>query len=749
MLDAPEQSTSPDSVVDVHLRDYVRLVLARWPIVLALWIVVVVAAAIYSYTRTPMYQAVSRILVESSEVNLTDIKDAFNPAVAASSQRDFMQTQVQLLKDKPVLEAAVVNGGLLDVPQFRDSPDPATLLAKIVTVTPVRSTHLIDISASYPDPRRSAMIVNSVVDTFLANTRARRLGLSAEGLTELQHKQEDLRTKLDAATTELQQFTVSNNVVSFERTQNVELETLLAVSQKLTSKEPERLSLQARVEASHEALARGEPVDSLPDVLASEVIRALRLDLIQLEKEYSQMLPRLGSNHPQIQALSSQMETVRTRIGVEAGSIMQSLETCYNQALKEEQLLRERVKQQEAAVFRFNGLSAQYNVLKQNKDSIESTYQTIVRRIQEIDSNRMGGQGESIFVTSRASPPVKPFWPNHAKHMAVALILGMVAGVGLCFFLDYMDVTIKGDADIKNLLHSRVLAGIPPATASDDNSPEAPDLLVSSAPHSHAAEAFRALRTALALTPDGHPLRSVVVSSTMRAEGKTFVSINMAIAQANVNRKTLLVDADLRRPRLHKVFPVPNQHGFADLLSREPGVTVDMTAHPTGITNLWMMPCGTLPPNPVELLDSPRLDALLQQMLEKFDLVIFDSPPGLSLVDANVISRHVDGLLLVVRSFSTEKAAVMHVADELRADNVRLLGVVLNNVDVPENRYGYYYSKYRYYYYTTDDGRGESAPWSWPAIVHALRHNLTPGRQGRTQAKAIRRRATRKATSED
>ena len=715
MNDDLPYSDPPAPADGLHLRDYARIVLARWPLALAIWAAILLIAILYTWTRTPRYRASARILVESNEVNLTDMKGAVDASTSSSGQREFMQTQVQLITSRPVMEDALVNANLLTDPDFRTAKSPAERLATRVQALPVRNTHLIDVTLENKDPQKAARIVNAVVDAFLAQNRQRRMGVSDEGVQELQLKQEDLRVKLADATDQLQRFMVTNNIVSFEKLQSVELETLMALNRDMTEKEPLRLGLQARVEAAEAALARGEPADSLPNVIASQVVSSLRLDLAKLEQQYAQMLSRLGTNHPQLLALHTQIETLRTRIALEASTILQSMRTAYDQACKEEALIKQSIHQQESKVFRYNDLTAQYNVLKQNKDSIESTYQTIVRRIQEIESNRMGTQGENIFVISRATPPTEHSWPSHGKHLLVALLLGAVAAVGLCFFLDYMDLTIKTDAEIVHLLHTRVLAAIPGREPGETPTPH-PDLVVREAPHSPTAEAFRSLRTAAAHGRSGDPLRAIVVSSTMSAEGKSFVATNVATAEASINRRTLLIDADMRRPRLHHVFPVPTEHGLSDILSGTAGILLDNVIHPSGIENLWVMPCGSLPGNPVELIESPRFVDMLHRLRARFDMLVIDSPPGLALVDSTVMSKHTDGLLLVVRSLVTPKAAAHHFAESLRAANVRLLGVVLNNVDVPIGHYGYAYGKYRYTYGRYGAAESSRPPTPWDTV---------------------------------
>jgi capsular exopolysaccharide synthesis family protein len=372
-------------------------------------------------------------------------------------------------------------------------------------------------------------------------------------------------------------------------------------------------------------------------------------------------------------------------------------------------------------VFRFSSLASDYEVLSQSKQSVQNTYDTIIRRIQEIDINRMGGQGENMFVVAKATVPDGKAWPNKKKNLLLAGMFGLILAIGLCFFLDYLDMTIKSEMEVKHLLRCNVLTGIPD-TGLEARESENTDMFSVQSPRSHFAEAFRTLRTALAF---GHatPLRHIVVSSTFSKEGKTISAINLGIAQAQVGRRTLLVDADMRKPRLQRVFKANTQQGLSNLLTDRASVDLDKVIQPTSVENLFVLPCGPIPPKSVELLDSENFARLSKELVGKFDFVIYDSPPSFSMVDSMVIGKHTDGVILVVRSFVTPKNAARDLASRLRLAQVRLLGIILNNVDQPKGGYyyggyyygGYYYGRYSYYYshYYEEEQSGKRPVKGW------------------------------------
>ena len=697
-----ETSSAPE----IHLMDYVRIILQRLPLAIIIFVAVVALGAAYSWTRHPRFKATARLMVEPGQVNLTDIKGAVDPVSAVVGKREFIQTQVELIKSRPVIESVIQRLDLLANEDFKNSKDPVARFQALIMASPERNTHLINVSIEREDKVEAQRMVNSLITAFIDNVRSRRLGVSAEGLDQLREKEKSLREKLDSANDTLQAFMIDNDMVSFEKSQNVIMERLLDLSRQLTGLQPRRMQLQARVESARTAMEAGESITSIPDVIDAAIIRSLKLDLSKLANEYSQMVERLGENHPTLQSKSTQIQALQTKMAIEANAILQSIKMQYEQVMTEESLLQDAIKQQEQEVYRFNRLAAEYDKLRRIRDAIEGPYTTISRRIEEIDINRIGGQGENIFIVANAPVPVVPSWPSKKKNMLIAILFGGALAVGVCFFLDYMDTTIKGDADVRRLLHSKILAGIPNIKQKGEIKTQA-DLITHENPRSHTSEAFRTLRTALAFSIPGERITSVVVSSTLPGEGKSFSATSIAITHAQTGKRTLLVDADMRKPRLHGIFNRKPLQGLSSLLQDEK-LNPKQIIGSTEITNLDFIACGPIPQNPAELLENSRFVRLISALREHYDFIVFDSPPGFSLVDSLVMAKHTDGLILIVKSFQTPKAAAVQFATRLHEADVRLLGVVLNTMDAPRTGYyygGYYHAgggKYRKYYREED-----------------------------------------------
>ncbi|MBM4144398.1 MAG: polysaccharide biosynthesis tyrosine autokinase [Lentisphaerae bacterium] len=683
-----------------HLWDHVQVLVSRWPIAAAAFLSVFVIAAAYTWTRVPMYRAEAEVMIEASRVDLSGLQDARNAAEAIRmTQQDIVETQVNLIRSTSILESALSAGGLLLLPEFAAAADPVKLLRLTLDVSSVRRTALIKVAVMHANAGNAARIVNAVVDAYESGEASRKTTVSDRGLAELRAKAEQLRVKLEAESRQLHEFMADHEMVSLEKSQNIVVARLVELNSKLAEVEPARLAKQSKVETARAAVEGGQSVDAIPEVLASAIIQTLKTDLAKLEQEYAQLLPRFGESHPQLQAVANQIGALQTKLARESSAIIASMENEYDQAVREEQLLRTALKEQEGRVMNFNSLSARYDMLKQSLNSAQQAYETIMRRIEEIDINRMTDQGKMSFVVSRASKPAKPSWPRKGRNIAVGVLLGAMLSVGLAFFVDYMDTTVRDEETVKRTFNCALVGHVPRIGHSDENR-----LVGADQGDAHAAEAFRLLRTSLfycaASVPMSQPLKSFVVSSTMPKEGKTLVAANLAASLALVGRKTLLVDGDMRRPSVKRMLPSSFKQGLSELLDGQHDTDAVAYVQETSLPNLHVLYAGVIPKNPVELLDTARFGALLRDLESKYEHVIIDAPPAGGLSDAIVMGRRTFGLLLVIRSFVTQRGAMEHLAAKLSEAQVPVVGAVVNDLNVPAQAYGYYaYSRhYRKYY---------------------------------------------------
>jgi capsular exopolysaccharide synthesis family protein len=680
---------------EIHLLDYIGVVLKRLPVAVGVLVATVALGLAYSFTRAPEFRAVSRILIEPTAVDLTSVKAAYDPEAGGARSNDYLPTQMRLITSLPVMEETLKRAGLLETEEFGQAPDPAALLATQVIAQQVRGARLVDVTCLRRDRAQAARIVNETVDAYIQSNRQRRLGVSADGLEELRKKAEELRLKLEHATTEMQTFLSANGIVSFEQAiRNLE-DRVRGLNESLWRTEPIRLKLKAEVDTAQGSLAAGRSIENMPSVVANPAVTQLTIEYVKMGITEAEMRNRLGENHPQVQNYGVQREAMRTQIALVAASVLGSLRVEHDQAQLEAGLLRDALKETEREIETINELGVQHQLLLRARTAAQESYQQILQRIEEINLNQLGVQGENVFVVFRATPPQIKAYPSHSRHLLLSGLLGLVLSIGVCFFLDYMDRSVKTPEEAQRLFHAPLLGTVP---APEAGVAPGGDFHAVDHPRSQLAESFRIVRSAVRQQcPDGDP-RSLVVTSALPEEGKSMVSINIALAAAQAGSRVLLVDADLRKPRLHAAFGVPNDIGLADLLRAET-LPAALPVQVGRVPNLSLLTSGKPPPNPAELLDSRAFREFLRRAREQYDLVIFDAPPGLNLIDPMLLARQVDGLIAVVRLLATPQGAVRYFADRLAASGTRVLGLVTNHIDVPAlGRFSsYYYGSYGRY----------------------------------------------------
>ena len=715
MANEPPFAQPKDELFEVHLWDYVQIVLNRLKLAITILLATIVLTGLYTFTRKPLFKATSRVLIERQTLNLTGMRGAdADASPQMDRQLDFMPTQIKLISSRPVLESALVQSGMMDEPDFAGAADPILKLGNLLQVTQIRNSRLVDVSVQRQKPAEASKLVNAIVQSFIENSRQRRLGISNEGLGELEKASEELRAKLDETNRQLNEFLMQNNIVSFEDSKRMVNDRMRGLNEALWRLEPVRLSLQAQVDAARDAMSQGRSVDTLPAVLEAPIITQLTVELSKLSLEYAEMQNRFGENHPQLKSLDMQRDALRSQISILASSILTSLSTQLEQATKEVELLKTSIQEQETAVSRFNQIATEHSLLERNRATVERNFQRISQRIEEISINQMGGQGEQVFVIFPAETPTTKSWPQPLKHLFLGGILGTLLAIGACFFLDYMDTSLKSADEVEDILGCGILGAIP-RLQEDTTERSGLDLIAVEDTKGSLAEAFRIMRTSLSFASPGKQIRSLVVTSSLPREGKTLSAINLAITHAIGGKSVLLVDADMRKPRVHESLGLSNKQGLANMLTTSGGdLPIESCIQDTHIEHLSTMTSGGIPPNPAELIDSSRFDEVVKQLETMYDLVIFDSPPGNPVIDAMLVAKHVDGMVIVSRLHTTPSGALEQLSGLVRTSGANLLGAIVNGADQPSKRNltyygGYYgYGTYGYGHEDSDDNDTEN-----------------------------------------
>jgi capsular exopolysaccharide synthesis family protein len=708
------EGTGPSGAVrEPHLRDYLRILYGRRWVLIATLFLTTAAALVCVLVQTPIYQAKCTMLLQPTRARIVDTKEVYDPTFGASSgnqimRREFLETQYLLILSEPNLEYTFGTMGFAEMPEFAEAREPIKSFSKLFNVVGLRNSYLADVTFDWKDPELARKTLECLIDQYVRACRERSLGVTESGLAALKLKKEDLRAKVEAKSEELQDFMTTHNMVSLEQGQDIVVERLKEISRTHTAAETGRIQAESRLENIRTSLQKDLAPEDLPEVVANDTVRDVKLEYVRVKLLASDLAGSLGENHPQLKAANATLQTIRENLQREVQNVLASAEADYTRARQQEDLLAKTLSDEEKCVMDLNRVSARYNLLKDAHATLTQEFNGVTQRIGEIEIALAAGSSEDGVFPDPVKTPISPIKPQRARTVGLAGILGIFLGATLCFFVEYFDTSVKTKEDVESLLSASVLGYVPSFKGQNGHAKDVTnfELLPLEHPRSSVAESFRSIRTALSFTRMGIQCHQFVVTSAVPSEGKTIVSANVAIALAQSGHRVLLVDADLRKPRVHKVFKISGEKGLSNLLASDGELSLSESLNTTSIPNLWIIPSGPVPPNPSELLGNPRMADLVSQVATRFDCVVYDTPPAVNVTDSAVLARQVSGALLVVRSFSTDRAMASRAGEFLAQAGARLLGVVLNGVDAPKGAYEYY-NYYRDYYDGDGNGNGD------------------------------------------
>ncbi len=421
------------------------------------------------------------------------------------------------------------------------------------------------------------------------------------------------------------------------------------------------------------------------------LIQTLKTEEAKLLTERSELSKKYGEGHPRMIQIQQELAANRGKIGAEMAVIKQTIKNEYNMAKAQEENLKRALEAQKNITQDQSDVGIQYRVLLRDVETNRALYENVLKSLKTTTATE-NLPATNIRVVYPALVPETPISPRRARNLILAAGVGLFFGFGLALFLENLDTTIKTPEELERWLEIPNLALIPHIDT-PANPVEIPELVVHHGHHPLASEAYRVLRTSVLFSSPGRAPQVLLITSTLTGEGKTLSVANLATAMAKAEGEVLMIDADMRRPALHRLFNVPQEPGLSNYLV---GETETPPWVSTMAPRLFLIPAGTLPPNPSELLGSDRLRDLLTQARRRFGHIFLDSPPLLSVTDAAVLSTQVDGVLLVIKAESVPRKAAREAKDHLLELHAPLLGAILNNAPLKRGSY-YYTSRYRYY----------------------------------------------------
>lgn len=710
----------------MHLQDYLRVISKRRRSVLVFFAVCFSLVLIVTFTQTPLYEGRTKVLLERGETGTLNERGR-----SSAYDTEFYSTQFQLIKSRAVARRVVetlnlkeqynsyfpeLNSGASIMAQLKSMPARigrsfsglfksdseqtkqaagdewentlAEAISYDVKVTPIGESRIVMISYLSPNPQFAALVTDSVAKAFIEETLNMKMEATRRTLEWMTKKAQVEAQKLEKAENALQAYMQANGIVTLENRLTVTPEKLSELSTYLVRAESRRKELESLYRQVQSVTSDPRSAETVAAIASDPAMQSLRAQIIEADKKIMELSSKYGAKHPAMEKANADLALLRDKRAQEISRIVQSIRNDYQLAMANENSLRAQMNSTRSEALQLNEKFIQYSALKREVDAGRQLYDALLLKLKEQSINEES-QPVNLWVVEHAQVPAVPARPLKGLNLLVGLFLGLFGGVGLAFFLEYLDNKIKDPDETEALLGASVLGIVPMCRA---NQGEIEGITLRE-PLSSFAENYNILRSSLLLSAADAPPRKIVITSPGVGEGKTSTAVNLALAMAQSEKSVVLIDGDLRKPRVHKTFKMANDIGLSTYLA---GASAGGILKKGPLPNLSVITSGPVPPNPADLVASARMGSLIDYLCEKFDFIICDAPPTLVVADARVLSRHFDGTILVVKAHQTTFEMATRATKSLQDVNVKVLGLVINGLDPKksDHYYGEYYSTY-------------------------------------------------------
>lgn len=714
-----------------HLYDYLLILRKHQWLILSFLLAVVTIVTIATFRMQAVYVATARIEIDRENANILPFQGA-DPYEFMLDQDNYIETQSKILTSETLALQTIRSSGLGARAEYAspNGPSEALVIGSLenqkrppelgaflgsLSVKRVPNSQLLDVSFESTDPQFAARVVNEHIKNFQEQSIRSRYDETTRATSWLHDELDELRIKVQQSEDKRIAYERQNQIWTLDDKSNITTQRLSDINKSLTDAQEERMKKEALYQ-----FAKSGGVSEVPQLRDNPALQGLIQKRETAAQDYNDALSQYGPNFPKVLRLQAQLKDMDQLIQREKVNTLDQIETDYREAKERENLLTQALDQQKVDANQMAERLVEYNIIKREAEANKALYDGLMTKLKEVGISA-ALQSSNIRVVDPAMIPTYPSRPAKARNIALAFLVGLVGGIGLALMREYLDNTVKTPDDIETLARLPSLAVVPQFADANGNGTRKRllpgisanghdkriELVAQHLPKSQMSEAFRALRTSLLLSQPGRPPQVILVTSALPREGKTTAAANLAVTLAQLGDRTVLVDADLRKPGVGRLLNLGSGK-YAGLSSYLAGVSsLDLVTvpHPV-IPNLAAIPTGPLPPNPADLLSSSKLSEAIAELRTKFKFVVIDSPPVMAATDAVILSVQTDGVLLVVRSGETPKEAFTRTRDLLNSVKCHILGVVLNAVDsgAPD----YYYS-YRYYPYSYGYGPQEAA----------------------------------------
>jgi polysaccharide biosynthesis transport protein len=717
------------------LRDYWQILFRYRRTLLSFLVAGLVGAIFISLIQTPIYRV--RTSLEIQGTSFLEQKGQNDTGGNYASPESYVETQVKLLQSESLLEHVIdklklqndqpktglraITWRIHRMLQFSDPsglPEREKLMREVqrnLTVRTSGSSRLLEVTYESPDPKGAADFANTLVSQFIELTQEERWK-SAQGTAEwLTSHLDKMKAQLEQSETQMQEYARTSGLSFTSEKENLAESRLKELQDALDKAQADRIASQAKLEG-----AKSKPADTLPEVLDDTTMREYRQRLTDLQRQYAELGATLTPEHYKVQRVQAQIDELKSAMQRERGNVVHRIGNEYSAALRRETLLSKARDAQAKVVADQSEKAIHYDTLKRDVDSNRHLYEVMLQRVKEA-SLVSAMRDSNVLVVDRARPPLLPYRPSLPMNSAIGLCSGVLFGFGFVLLRERVNrrISVPGDAQVyldlpelgvipldDSVVPRQISNGrrpLRPARAFPAWKSNGPELATWKRKPSMVAECARTTLTSILLpNENGEGPQVIVITSPCPGDGKTTVACNLSIAVAEIGRKVLLIEGDLRRPRLNSVFGVGNNWGLSDVLRGDgalENVSVSHLVRETEVAGLYLLPGGSCGVAPSNLFYSPRMATLLKKLRAEFDMILMDAPPMIHLADARVLGHLSDGVVLVIRSGQTTTESALSACQRFAEDGTRVLGTILNSWD-PKTTRGYGYGGYADYHAT-------------------------------------------------
>ena len=707
---------------DVHLSHYWEILLKRWKLGLAIVLIVVLSTIAAHFFTTPLYRSSILLQIERDSTAQYSIEDLF----MVPSRQEYLQTQIELLRSRGMGLRVVEDLNLLENESFNPAgtdglSEPervqkkntlASRIASGIHVDQVEGTSLVRVSFVGTDPKLAQEIANGIGESYVKMNIERKSESVRQATRFLRMEIEKLQEEIDSGEREVQTYGASRDIFS-EEGGNLVLQRLDSLNRSYLDAQSRRIAAESRYQS-----VRSSGAESIPEIADDWVLRGLRADLNRLEREYEQKRTNFRPAHPEMVRIENEIAGARTSltnaIQERLNGIREAARREYENALSAERQIEQELEQQKTRALALNIDAVDYLSQRTNLSSKKELLDELTQKLNEteVSSRLKGADSSNIHVVEDANQPGSRSNASLQKNLKNAIPLALIMAVGAIFFLEYMDRSIHSPEELEQVSGLPTLGIVPAAakaagtgvyggsglrnreTDDQDQDQVAVELIPHTDPRSPVAEAYRALRTSLLLS-SAEELHTILVTSSVPKEGKSTTAVNLGVVLAQLGKKVVIVDADLRKPKIRHIFGAASGRGLVDYLAHQAEASDIVVA--SDVPRLSYIQSGPIPPNPSELLASQRMTGLLAELRDEFEFILVDSPPVLAVADAVILGNHVDGVILCVHGGRTPREIVQRASSRLRQAGTHTLGALLNNLDVRKQGYRYSQGYYEYY----------------------------------------------------